>query len=180
MNNIRISNVLLDVSRFQMTCLTCKQRFIFDQIFIYANHCIHCKVSNFSFPLLPSKLDHLVYVYKPRRTKVRFIILPNKQVQQVTTTCQMSDILSLVVVSQVLCNHCNRGRFRNAYYSVTVSITQKSVSPLSKITLQFIVYLTVSNKYNCNFFFLCTINVIKYTFPLLYTFLVITAFSRFT
>ena len=66
-----------------------------------------------------------------------------------------------VAVSQVLCNHSNRGRFRNAHYLVTVSITQKSVPPLSKITLQFIVYLhvTVSNKYNCKFCFLCTFNM---------------------
>ena len=73
----------------------------------------------------------------------------------------MSDIFSLVchAVSRVLCNHSNRGRFRNAHYLVTVSITQKSVPPLSKITLQFIVYLTVSNKYNCKFCFLCTFNM---------------------
>ena len=64
-----------------------------------------------------------------------------------------------VAVSQVLCSHSNRGRFRNAHYLVTVSITQKSVPPLSKITLQFIVYLTVSNKYNCKFCFLCTFNM---------------------
>ena len=107
-----------------------------------------------------SKLDLLVFVYTPRKTKVRFIILPNKQVQQ-ETTFQMSDIFSLVchAVSRVLCNHSNRGRFRNAHYLVTVSITQKSVPPLSKITLQFIVYLTVSNKYNCKFCFLCTFNM---------------------
>ena len=93
-----------------------------------------------------SKLDHLVYdyLYTPRKAKVRFIILPNKRVQQ-ETTFQMSDIFSLVAVSQVLCNHSNRGRFSNAHYLVTVSlsISQKSVPPLSKITLQFIVYLTV-------------------------------------
>ena len=106
-----------------------------------------------------SKLDHLVYVYTPRNTKVRFIyILPNKQVQQ-ETTFQMSDILSLVAVLQVLCNHSNRGRLRNAHYLVTISISQKSVPPLSKITLQFIVYLTASNKYNCKFCFLCTFNM---------------------
>ena len=38
-----------------------------------------------------SKLDLLVFVYTPRKTKVRFIILPNKQVQQ-ETTFQMSEI----------------------------------------------------------------------------------------
>ena len=95
-----------------------------------------------------SKLDLLVFVYTPRKTKVRFIILPDiKQVQE-ETTFQMSDIFSLVchAVSRVLCNHSNRGRFRNAHYLVTVSITQKSVPPLSKITLQFIVYLTDSFK----------------------------------
>ena len=85
-----------------------------------------------------------------------------------------------VAVSQVLCNHSNRGRSRNAHYLVTVSITQKSVPPLSKITLQFIVYLTVSNKYNCKVLFpLYFQHVIKYTFPLFYTFLVITVFSGF-
>ena len=104
-----------------------------------------------------SKLEHLVYVYTPRKTKVRFIILPNKQVQQ-ETTFQMPDIFSLVAVSQVLCNHSNRGRFRNAHYLITVSISQKSVPLLIKITLQFIVYLTVSNKYNYKFCFLCTLN----------------------
>ena len=80
-----------------------------------------------------SKLDHLVYVYMPRRkTKVRIIILPNKQVQQETITFQMSDIFSLVAVSQVSCNHSNRGRFRNVHYLVTVSINQKSVPPFNK------------------------------------------------
>ena len=75
--------------------------------------------------------------------------------------CVTTTIFSLVchAVSGVLCNHSNRGRFRNAHYLVTVSITQKSVPPLSKITLQFIVYLTVSNKYNCKFCFLCTFNM---------------------
>ena len=112
------------------------------------------------FIRLVPNLIFLVFVYTPRKTKVRFIILPYKQVQQ-ETTFQMSDIFSLVchAVSRVLCNHSNRGRVRNAHYLVTVSITQKSVPPLSKITLQFIVYLTVSNKYNCKFCFLCTFNM---------------------
>ena len=99
-----------------------------------------------------------MYVYTPRKTKVRLIILPNKQVQQ-ETIFQMSDIFSLVAVSQVLGDHSNRGRFRNAHFLVPLSISQKAVPPLNKNTLQFIVFLTVSNKYNCKFCFLCTFNM---------------------
>ena len=102
--------------------LTCKQHFIFYQIFLK-------RIIVFT----ARSLDHLVYVYMPRRkTKVRFIILPNKQVQQETTTFQMSDIFSLVAVSQVSCNHPNRGRFRNVNYLVTISISQKSVPTFKK------------------------------------------------
>ena len=115
-NNTRISNVLLDVSRFQwhawhVNNILFPIRFLFKRIIVFTARSV-----NFSFPLLRlvwiftlrSKLDHLVhvytarskldllvYVYTPRKTKVRFIILPNKQVQP-ETTFQMSDIFSLV------------------------------------------------------------------------------------
>ena len=106
-----------------------------------------------------SKLDLLVYVYSPRKPKLDSLSYQiNKCNRKQHFKCPI--FLALyVAVSQVLCNHSNRGRFRNAHYLVTVSKTQKSVPPLSKITLQFIVYLTVSNKYNCKFCFLCTFNM---------------------